>query len=359
MASSLEFVQYAAEQMRDAGEITYKKMFGEYGIYCDGKIVGLICDNQLFIKITESGRKLCPDYEEATPYEGSKPYLLVEDVDDREMLSKLTAETFRELPVPKPKTKKKKNDMKQAGRTMGKQEAGQTEKEIDIGTESKGEKAGKRKMEKVDFKKIDKVLYQPGRKPVLVDVPEMVFLAVDGTGDPNTSADYKNAVGALYALSYTIKMSKMGNSCPPGYFDYVVPPLEGLWFTEEGGFDGKMITDKSKFCWTSLIRQPDFVTEEVLEWAKKVCLEKKPETDTSNVRLLRYKEGMCAQVMHIGPYDDEPETIEQLERFIEANGYETEINETRRHHEIYLGDPRKTAPDKLKTVLRHPVRKKR
>ena len=212
-------------------------------------------------------------------------------------------------------------------------------------------------MEKVDFKKRDKALYQPGRNPEFADVPEMVFLAVDGKGDPNTSADYKNAVGALYALSYTIKMSKKSDSCPPGYFDYVVPPLEGLWHTEEGGFDGKMITDKSKFCWTSLIRQPDFVTEEVLEWAKEVCLAKKPETDTSNVRLLRYKEGMCAQVMHIGPYDDEPETIEKLERFIEANGYETEINETRRHHEIYLGDPRKTAPDTLKTVLRHPVRK--
>ena len=348
MASSLEFVRYAAEQMGAAGEITYKKMFGEYGIYCNGKIVGLICENQLFIKITEAGRRLCPDYEEVPPYQGSKPYLLVEDIDDRELLAELTAETFRELPVSKPGKKKGEKSREKADKASRAEEKQSAQKQ---------EKKGKADMEKVDFKKRDKALYQPGRNPEFADVPEMVFLAVDGKGDPNTSVDYKNAVGALYALSYTIKMSKKSDSCPPGYFDYVVPPLEGLWHTEEGGFDGKMITDKSKFCRTSRIRQPDFVTEEVLEWAKEVCLAKKPETDTSNVRLLRYKEGMCAQVMHIGPYDDEPETIEKLERFIEANGYETEINETRRHHEIYLGDPRKTAPDKLKTVLRHPVRK--
>lgn len=330
MASSMEFVQYAADQMRNAGEITYKKMFGEYGIYCDGKIIGLICDNQLFIKITEAGKKLCPDFEEEAPYEGSKPFLLVEDIDDRELLTELVVETFRELPMPAPKKKKTEKRAKQ---------------ETVPG-------------EKVDFKKRDKSLYQPGKKPSIVDVPEMTFFAVKGSGDPNTSEEYKEAVGALYALSYTIKMSKMGSQCPPGYFDYVVPPLEGLWLVDDQGFDGTNITDKSRFEWISMIRQPDFVTDEVFEEAKESCRRKKPEIDLSKVRLVKYTEGLCAQIMHIGPYDSEPETIERMECFTEENGYKTDISDKRPHHEIYLNDPRKTAPEKMKTVIRHPVRKR-
>ncbi len=181
MASSLEFVRYAAEQMGAAGEITYKKMFGEYGIYCNGKIVGLICENQLFIKITEAGRRLCPDYEEVPPYQGSKPYLLVEDIDDRELLAELTAETFRELPVSKPGKKKGEKSREKADKASRAEEKQSVQKQ---------EKKGKAGMEKVDFKKRDKALYQPGRNPEFADVPEMVFLAVDGKGDPNTSADY-------------------------------------------------------------------------------------------------------------------------------------------------------------------------
>lgn len=320
MASSLEFVQYAADQMRDAGEITFKKMFGEYGVYCNGKVIAVICENQLFIKVTKAGKKLCPDFEEASPYTGAKPHLLVEDIDNRELLGKLASVTYDELPFPKPKTEKA--------------------------------------LKKVDFKKSDKALYQPGSKPVFVDVPEMTFLKVEGTGDPNTSDDYQKAVEALYSLSYTIKMSKKRNDCPPGFFDYVVPPLEGLWRIDDTGFDGKVITDKKGFHWISMIRQPDFVTEDVFEQAKKICGEKKPEVDLSKLRLIRFKEGLCAQVMHTGAYDNEPETVELLSRFVEKSGYTTDISDKRWHHEIYMSDPRKTSQEKMKTVIRHPVKKK-
>ena len=162
----------------------------------------------------------------------------------------------------------------------------------------------------------------------------------------------------LYGLSYTIKMSKMKGNQPAGYFEYVVPPLEGLWSVEGAEFDGLNITDKDKFCWTSMIRQPEFVTEEVFEWARGELQKKKPELDFSNTRLERYREGLCCQVMHFGPYDDEPATIAKMEEYIRDNGYITDITDLRRHHEIYLGDPRKTKPENLKTVIRHPVRKK-
>lgn len=174
-------------------------------------------------------------------------------------------------------------------------------------------------MAAIDYKKTQKEFYQPKTTPSIVDVPEMLFLMVDGKGDPNTSAGYANALEVLYGLSYAIKMSKMGGNQPSGYFEYVVPPLEGLWSLDDGGLfkgAGEAIADKSKFVWTSMIRQPEFVTPEVFEAAKAALAKKKPQLDTSLVRLERFTEGLCAQVMHIGPYDDEPATIAVLMQFI-------------------------------------------
>lgn len=206
-----------------------------------------------------------------------------------------------------------------------------------------------------DYKKEYKDLYFPKTEPGIIDVPEMSFIMVDGKGDPNSGADYKNAIEILYGLSFTIKMSKMNGTQPDGYFEYVIPPLEGLWRGEDGYFDGTNITDKSKFLFTSMIRQPEFVTKEVFEKAKQTLNKKKPDLDLSPARFVSFNEGLCAQIMHIGSYDDEPATIEVLKRFIAGSGYKNDISETRRHHEIYLNDPRRTAKEKLKTVIRHPV----
>jgi hypothetical protein len=205
-----------------------------------------------------------------------------------------------------------------------------------------------------DFKKEFKALYAPSTKPSIVDVPEMSFVMADGKGNPNTSAEYANAVGALYGISYTIKMSKMGGETPDGYFDFVVPPLEGLWSVENEEHALTFI-HKDKFLWTSMLRVPDFVTQEVFERFKETLAARKPELDLSVIRLEKFAEGLCGQITHTGSYDDEPTTIAALERFIEESGYVTEISGMRRHHEIYLGDPRKVAPEKLKTIIRHPV----
>lgn len=209
-----------------------------------------------------------------------------------------------------------------------------------------------------DFKKEYKDLYLPKETPVIIEVPAMKFFMVEGKGDPNTSGEYKNALEILYGLSYGIKMSKMSKTQPEGYFDYVVPPLEGLWWIAEEAFDfdGLRIIDKNKFEWISMIRQPDFVTEEVFEKAKEALSKKKPELIFRNVSFRVWEEGLCAQIMHIGPYDDEPATVRRLNDFVKTAGYETDITRERPHHEIYLGDPRKTKPENLKTVIRHPIR---
>ena len=209
-------------------------------------------------------------------------------------------------------------------------------------------------MDKIDYKKTEKHLYLP-KSPAIVQVPEMVFFAVDGQGDPNTSPAYAEALQILYGLSFTVKMSKMGGEEPEGYFEYVVPPLEGLWWTEDPAFDGKAPEDKDQFFWTSMIRQPDFVTEEIFRWAKEKLAKKKPDLDLSKARFWRWEEGLCAHLLHIGPYDAESVSIDCLESFIREQGYEQDISASRRHHEIYLGDPRRTAPEKMKTVIRHPV----
>ena len=159
-------------------------------------------------------------------------------------------------------------------------------------------------------------------------------------------------------MSFTVKMSRMGGEAPAGYFEYVVPPLEGLWWTDEPGFDGRAPADKSAFRWTSLIRQPPFVDEAVFAWARDRLAEKKPDLDVSRVRFWRWREGLCAHVLHVGPYDTESASIDRLEAFFQGEGYESDFSGERRHHEIYLGDPRRTAPEKLRTVIRHPVRKR-
>jgi hypothetical protein len=209
----------------------------------------------------------------------------------------------------------------------------------------------------VDYKKTEKDLYQPKTTPSIINVPEMTYIAVDGEGDPNTSEAYKTAMEILYGLSYSIKMSKMSGSTPEGYFEYVVPPLEGFWWSSRGELVD--YTNKNRFCWTSMIRQPDFVTPEVFEAAKAALAKKKPGLDTSIAQLIKLNEGLCVQVMHIGPYDDEPATIAAMEQYVVDNGYAIDLNDNRRHHEIYLSDPRKTAPEKFKTVIRHPIRKSR
>lgn len=212
---------------------------------------------------------------------------------------------------------------------------------------------------KLDYKKEFKDLYLPKSEPTLIDVPKMNFIMVDGKGNPNhEEGEYKSALELLYALSYAIKMSKKGTYNIDGYFEYVVPPLEGLWWLENDGMD---FTKKDKYQWTSMIRQPEFVTNEVFEWACSEVLKKKPNLDILKARFQTFKEGLCVQSMHIGPYDDEPKTVEKIDKYIEDNHLINAISTTNedgiilRHHEIYLSDPRKTSPDKLKTVIRHPV----
>ncbi len=210
-------------------------------------------------------------------------------------------------------------------------------------------------MEKFDFKKKYKELYQPKTTPSIITVPEMTFMTVRGKGDPNTCPEYKEALGILYGLSFSIKMSKMNGTQPEGYFDFVVPPLEGLWYSESVQFDGVNVTDKSLFHWISMIRQPEFVTEEVLETAKAVLQKKKPELDLGKAALVKMTEGLCVQIMHKGAYDDEPSAIMKMKEFAEENGYREDFSDTRLHHEIYLSDPRRCAAADLKTVIRHPI----
>ncbi|NLI54782.1 MAG: transcriptional regulator [Clostridiales bacterium] len=204
-----------------------------------------------------------------------------------------------------------------------------------------------------DFIREQKQLYQPKTTPGIVDVPELTFFAVDGAGDPNEEdGAYVTALRLLYALSYTVKMSDKGKHRLPGFFAYRVPPLEGFWQMANGQ-PGVDYENKAAFEWTAVIRQPDFVDEAAFGWA---CDEvrRKKEIDAASARLMRYREGLCVQCMHIGPYDAEPATVERMEAYLAANGYRSDLGE-RRHHEIYLGDPRRTAPEKLKTILRHPV----
>ena len=205
-----------------------------------------------------------------------------------------------------------------------------------------------------DFKKEYKEFYMPPRKPGIITVPSMNYIAVRGKGDPNAEdSEYKASIGLLYGIAFTIKMSKMGSHQIDGYFDFVVPPLEGFW--QQDGVDGIDFAHKENFRFISVIRLPDFVTKGIFDWAvREASLKKK--TDFSSVEFLTMDEGLCVQCMHIGPYDDEPVTVEMMHRYAEENGYVPDFSSGRLHHEIYLSDPRKAAPEKLKTVIRHPVR---
>lgn len=205
-----------------------------------------------------------------------------------------------------------------------------------------------------DFKKEYKEFYMPPRKPGIVNIPKMNYIAVRGTGDPNSeNGEYKESIGLLYAVAFTIKMSKLGSHRMAGYFDYVVPPLEGFWWQE--GSDSIDYSYKEKFHFISAIRLPDFVTADEFNWAVGEAARKK-KLDLSKVEFFTYDEGLCVQCMHIGPYDDEPKTIEAMHEHAAQNGCVPDIRAERMHHEIYLSDPRKCAPERLKTVVRHPIK---
>lgn len=206
-----------------------------------------------------------------------------------------------------------------------------------------------------DFKKEYKEFYMPKAKPMIVEIPRMNYIAVRGTGNPNQEdSQYKQSIELLYGVAYTLKMSHKTSHKIEGFFEYVVPPLEGLWWQEDTvGLD---YSRKDDMHFISMIRLPDFVTEDDFEWALQEAANKK-KRDFSKVEFFTYHEGLCVHCMHLGSYDDEPATIEAMESYAVSSGHQVDINESRLHHEIYLSDPRKCAPDRLKTVVRHPIRK--
>ena len=206
-----------------------------------------------------------------------------------------------------------------------------------------------------DFKKEYKELYQPKSKPQIVEVPPMNYIAVRGTGDPNEDGGaYQQAISVLYAVAYTLKMSYKTDYKIAGFFEYVVPPLEGFWWQDD--VDGVNYADKSGFHWISVIRLPDFVTKSDFDWAVETAAKKK-KLDCSSAKFLTIEEGLCVQMMHVGSYDDEPASVALMDDYLTENGYVNDLTAERLHHEIYLSDPRKTAPEKRKTVLRHPIKK--
>ena len=206
-----------------------------------------------------------------------------------------------------------------------------------------------------DFKKEYRELYQPANHPHIVDVPAANYIAVRGEGDPNLPGGaYQQAIGVLYAVAYTLKMSYKTDHRIDGFYEYVVPPLEGFWWQKDR--DGIDYADKQAFCWISAIRLPDFITPEDVAWAVQTASAKK-KLDCSAAELLRVEEGLCVQMMHHGPFDDEPETVARMDDFLRENGYENDFTDVRLHHEIYLSDARRVAPEKWKTVIRHPVRR--
>lgn len=206
-----------------------------------------------------------------------------------------------------------------------------------------------------DYKKEYKEFYMPKNKPGIVEIPPMNYIAVRGQGDPNVEGgEYKESISLLYGIAFTIKMSKKGDHQIEGYFDYVVPPLEGFWWQD--GVQGIDYAHKETFRFISVIRLPDFVTRKDFDWAVEEAGRKKG-MDYSQVEFFPYEEGLCVQCMHIGPYDDEPATVQMMHEYMAKQGYALDITKDRFHHEIYLSDARRTAPERLKTVIRHPVKK--
>lgn len=210
----------------------------------------------------------------------------------------------------------------------------------------------------IDYKKEFKNLYQPKTKPMMIDVEEIPYVCVKGYGNPNDeNGEYQRALRNLYGISYTIKMSKKTDKHIPGYFDYVVPPLEGLWWME--GCEEPDFQHKEKFSWISMIRLPEFVDSSIFSWACEIYQKKHPEADLSSTYYWKYKEGLCVQILHKGSYDDEPATVEKLHHFLKQERYELDFNGKeyqRYHHEIYLNDPRKTKTENLKTIIRLPIK---
>ena len=207
-----------------------------------------------------------------------------------------------------------------------------------------------------DFKKEYKEFYMAKNKPQIVDVPRANYIAVRGKGNPNEeSGEYQKAISVLYAVAYTLKMSYKTDYRIEGFFEYVVPPLEGFWWQDNT--DGVNYSDKSSFNWISVIRLPDFVTEKDFKWAIETA-EKKKKLDCSSAEFLTVDEGLCVQIMHIGAFDDEPKTVAVMDKFLKDNGYENDMNDKRFHHEIYMSDARKVSPEKWKTIIRHPIRKR-
>lgn len=207
-----------------------------------------------------------------------------------------------------------------------------------------------------DLKKEYKEFYMPKNKPEIVNVPAMNYIAVRGKGDPNEeNGSYQKAIGILYAVAYTLKMSYKTNYKIDGFFEYVVPPLEGFWWQDHT--DSIDYTDKSTFNWISVIRLPDFITKKDFDWAVETA-QKKKNIDCTSAEFLTLEEGLCVQMMHFGSFDDEPQSVSVMNEYIENNGYENDINEKRLHHEIYLSDARKVPTEKWKTVIRHPIKLK-
>ena len=206
-----------------------------------------------------------------------------------------------------------------------------------------------------DFKKEYKEFYMPKNEPEIVNVPAANYIAVRGTGDPNEEGGtYQQAIGVLYAVAYTLKMSYKTDYRIEGFYDYVVPPLEGFWWQDAAERIDYM--DKSRFHWISVIRLPEFISKKDFDWAVETAAKKK-KLDCSGAEFLTVEEGLCVQIMHTGPFDDEPATVAAMDRYIAENGYENDFSATRLHHEIYLSDARKVLPEKWKTVIRHPIRK--
>ncbi|MCR4945034.1 MAG: GyrI-like domain-containing protein [Clostridium sp.] len=206
-----------------------------------------------------------------------------------------------------------------------------------------------------DYKKECKEFYMPKNKPEIVNIPKMNYIAVRGKGDPNEEdGDYKKANSVLYAVAYTLRMSHKGDHKIEGFFEYVVPPLEGFWWQDD--VKGVDLFNKSTFNWISVLRLPDFVTKKDFDWAVEIASKKK-KLDCSSAEFLTIDEGLCVQIMHIGSFDNEIESIAKMNDFIKENGYENDINDTRMHHEIYMSDARRVAPEKMKTVIRHPIKK--
>ena len=207
-----------------------------------------------------------------------------------------------------------------------------------------------------DFKKEYKELYNPKSKPVIINVPKINYISVRGEGNPNEAGGaYQQAIGVLYAIAYTLKMSYKTDYKIEGFFEYVVPPLEGFWW--QNNVEGVDYADKSSFNWISVIRLSDFVSKTDFEWAVETATKKK-KIDCSSAEYLTIDEGLCVQIMHLGPFDDEPKSVALMDTYIDENGYKNDINDIRLHHEIYLSDARKVAPEKWKTVIRHPIIKK-